>query len=218
MPPIGIKTAGFYSREGVVSAHDDELVADVCVLRCGDRTSVIAAMDLCMAPQPLVSAWRAAIASVAGTTPDHVLVNLSHTHSAGALAATQPEFAFQAELLASYEALLGGALAAAASEAVADLRRARVGGGVGHSAMGTQRREVGDDGYVFLGEVPDGPIDPAVGVVRIDDLAGSPIAILVSYGCHPVAVGPRASVASADFAAPLRAHVERTLGGTCLFL
>jgi hypothetical protein len=217
-PPIGIKTAGFYSREGVVTAHEDDLVADICVLRARDRTVVIAAMDLCMAPQPLVSRWRAAIAGVADTTPDHVLVNVSHTHSGGALAATQPEFAFQADLLASYEGMLGEALRSAAAEAVAGLRPARVGAGIGHSAMGTQRRELGDDGYVFLGEVPDGPIDPAVGVIRIDELDGTPIAILVSYGCHPVTVGPRASVASADFAAPLRALVERTLGGTCLFL
>jgi hypothetical protein len=217
-PPLGIKTAGFYSREGVVTSHEDDLVADVCLLRAGDRTVAIAALDLCMAPQPVAAEWRAAIAALAGTTPDHVLINLSHTHSSGALATTQPEFAFQSDLLASYQSMLGDALRAATIAALDGLRPARVGAGTGHSAMGMQRRELGDDGYVFLGEVPDGPIDPAVGVIRIDDLEGSPIAILVSYGCHPVTVGPRASVASADFAAPLRAHVERTLGGTCVFL
>jgi hypothetical protein len=217
-PPLGIKTAGFYSREGVVSAHEDELVADVCVLRGLDRTVVIAAMDLCMAPQPLVTRWREAIAEVAGTTAAHVLVNLSHTHSSGALASTQPEFAFQTELLTAYETMLGERLVEAAADAVSGLRPARIGAGTGNSPMGMQRRELGDDGYVFLGEVPDGPIDPTVGVVRIDDVDGTPIAILVSYGCHPVTVGPRATVASADFAAPLRALVERTLGGTCLFL
>jgi hypothetical protein len=145
-------------------------------------------------------------------------VNLSHTHSSGALGSTQPEFAFQADLLSAFEAMLGERLVAAATDAVTRLRPARIGAGAGQSTMGMQRRELGDDGYVFLGEVPDGPIDPEVGVVRIDDLEGSPIAILVSYGCHPVTVGPRATVASADFAAPLRGLVERTLGGTCLFL
>ena len=57
-PPFGIKTAGFYSREGVVASIEDELVADVCVLRGMDETVVIAAMDLCMAPQALVARWR----------------------------------------------------------------------------------------------------------------------------------------------------------------
>ncbi|CAN5542766.1 hypothetical protein BH24CHL9_BH24CHL9_12670 [soil metagenome] len=217
-PPLGIKTAGFYSREGVVPGHDGELSATACVLRGRGRTVVIAALDLCMAPQAVVAAWRASMAEAASTTTDHVLVNLSHTHSSGALASTQPEFAFQRELLDEYEAMLGRQLRAATEDAVADLRAARIGAGAGRSQLGIQRRETGADGYVFLGEVPDGPIDPVVGVVRVDDLDGRPIAVLAAYGCHTVTVGPRASVASADFPGPMRDLVERTLGGTCLFL
>ena len=217
-PPLGIKTAGFYSREGVVREHDGQLSATVCVLRGLGRSLVIAAVDLCMAPQGVVASWRASMAEAAGTSPDHVLVNLSHTHSSGALASTQPEFAFQRELLEGYEAMLGRQLLAATEAAVADMRPARIGAGAGRSAIGVQRRELGADGYVFLGEVPDGPNDPVVSVVRVDDLEGRPIAILAAYGCHTVTVGPRAQVASADFPGPMRELVEGTLGGTCLFL
>jgi neutral ceramidase len=217
-PPLGIKTAGFYSREGVVTAHDGRLVATACVLRGLGETVVIAAIDLCMAPQPLAAAWRERMAEVAGTRPEHVLVNLSHTHSSGALASTQPEFEYQRDALEAYERMLGDRLVEATRAAVAALRPARIAAGEGHSRAGVQRRELGDDGYVFLGEVPDGPIDPVVGVVRVDDLDGMPIAILASYGCHTVVVGPRATVASADFAGPLRDLVEREVGGLCLFL
>jgi hypothetical protein len=217
-PPLGIKTAGFYSREGVVEAHDGDLRASVCVLRGRGETVAIAAVDLCMAPQSLVARWRAAIADAIGSRPEHVLVNLSHTHSSGALASTQPEFAFQQELLAAYEEMLGERLLEAASAAVGELRPARIAAGVGRSRMGVQRRERGPDGYVFLGEVPDGAIDPVVSVVRIDDLDGRAVAVLAAYGCHPVVVGPRARVASADFPGPMRELVERTIGGTCLFL
>lgn len=217
-PPLGIKTAGFYSREGVVGAIDGELSATVCVLRGMGATVAIAAVDLCMAPQALVAHWRASIAAAVGTQPDHVLINLSHTHSSAALSSTQPEFAYMQDLLDANEARLGQQLASAAEAAIADLRPARIGAGSGTSDLGVQRREVGEDGYVFLGEVPDGPTDPHVGVIRVDDLSGDPIAILTSYGCHPVSVGPRATVASADFPGPARELVERTLGGSCLFL
>jgi hypothetical protein len=71
---------------------------------------------------------------------------------------------------------------------------------------------------VFLGEVPDAPIDPAVGVIRVDDMDGNPIAILFSYGCHTVTVGPRSLVASPDFPGAAREVIERTIGGTALFL
>lgn len=217
-PPLGIKTAGFYSREGVVTELDGELNATVCVLRGLDRTVVIAAVDLCMAPQALVADWREALAAVAETTPAHVLVNLSHTHSSGAFAETQPEFEYMRPLLDEYKSMLGERLTAATEAAVADLRPARIGAAEGSSSLGIQRRELGEDGFVFLGEVADGAIDPAVSVIRVDDLDGSPIAILASYGCHTVTVGPRATVASADFPGPARDLVERTLGGTCLFL
>jgi neutral ceramidase len=217
-PPLGIKTAGFYSRESVVQAIDGELSATVCVLRGLGQTVAIAAVDLCMAPQSLVARWRSSIASAVGTEPDHVLVNLSHTHSSAALSSTQPEFAYMRDLLDLNEARLGHQLVSAAETAIAGLRPARIGARSGTSDLGVQRREVDEDGYVFLGEVPDGPIDSHVGVIRIDDLAGDPIAVLASYGCHSVCVGPHATVASADFPGPARELVEEALGGMCLFL
>jgi tryptophan 2,3-dioxygenase len=48
-PELGIKTAGFYSREGVVEEIESDLTATVAVLRSNHVTVVIAALDLCMA-------------------------------------------------------------------------------------------------------------------------------------------------------------------------
>lgn len=217
-PPLGIRTAGFSSREHVVEGIDEELSATTLVLEGLGRRVCIAAIDLCMVPQDIAMAWRSAIADAIGTEPSHVLINLSHTHSAGALLRTQPEFVDQADLLGAYQAMLDVRLVEAARAAVASLRPARIGAGSGESRIGVQRRERDADGYVVLGEVPDGPIDPVVGVVRVDDLDGRPIAILASYGCHTVAVGPRSRLASPDFPGPMRRMVEATLGGTCLFL
>lgn len=217
-PPLGIKTAGFYSREGVVTGIDGDLNATVLALRSGGETLVIAAIDLCMAPQWVVAEWRSWIASAASTRPECVLVNMSHTHSGAALAMTQPEFAFQRDLLERYRADLAARLVEATIDAIAGLEPARIAAGAGESRLGIQRRETGPDGYVFLGEVPDGPIDPVVGVLRVDRLDGTPIAIAGSYGCHTVVVGPRATVASPDFPGPMREIVEASLGGTALFL
>lgn len=217
-PPDGIRTAGFSSREAVVDGIDEELSVTVLVLEGLGRRVAIAAMDLCMVRQHVALEWRRRVADAIGTQPSHVLVNLSHTHSAGALLETQPEFEYQAELLIAYQRSLGDRLVDAATAAAGSLQPARIGASSGTSDVGVQRRERDADGYTFMGEVPDGPIDPVVGVVRVDDLAGDPIAILAAYGCHTVAVGPRATVASPDFPGPMRRMVESTLGGTCLFL
>jgi len=159
-PPLGIRTAGFSSREHVVEGIDEELSATTLVLEGLGRRVCIAAIDLCMVPQDIAMAWRSAIADAIGTEPSHVLINLSHTHSAGALLRTQPEFVDQADLLGAYQAMLEVRLVEAARAAVASLRPARIGAGSGESRIGVQRRERDADGYVVLGESPTDPSIP----------------------------------------------------------
>ena len=88
------------------------------------------------------------------------------------------------------------------------LRPARIGSGWGESAIGVYRREL-RDGRDVLGEVPDHPIDTSVGVIRVDDLDGNPIAIVFRYSAHPVTVGSRSQVASSDYPGPAREVLER---------
>ena len=92
-----------------------------------------------------------------------------------------------------------------------------MGTGWGESNIGVYRREF-RDGRDVLGEVPDHEIDSSVGVIRIDDLDGHPIATLFRYSAHPVTVGPRSMVASADFPGPAREVIENNLGGLGVFL
>ena len=98
------------------------------------------------------------------------------------------------------------------------MQPARLAHGEGKSHIGINRREMGPDGYIFLGEDPNKPIDPIVGVVRVDDLNGKPIATLFSYGCHTVVVGPNSRVSSPDFPGASREVIETALGGLSLYL
>ena len=116
-----------------------------------------------------------------------------------------------------YERDLRRWLVEAAIEADGRLRPARIGTGWGESAIGVYRREM-RDGRDVLGEVPDRPIDPSVGVLRVDDLDGNPIAVVFRYSAHPVTVGSRSQVASPDYPGPARDVLERNLGGLALFL
>ena len=222
-PPLGIKTAGFSSREGVVESIEGDLTVTTLVLASEEggrvRTKVaIVALDLCVVPLPRVHEWRGRIAEAIGIPASHVMINLNHTHSGPALPDYPPEFAFQLPMLQAYQEMMVARLVESAVEANASLPPARIVAGWGSSRIGINRREVGPDGLIFLGEVPDGEIDPAVGVVRVDDLAGRPIAILFSYGCHPVVVGPRSPVISADFPGAARQVIEQVMGGTAMFL
>lgn len=222
-PPLGIKTVGFSSREGVVEEIESDLRVSCLVLASRDgaavRTKVaVIALDLCIVPLERMAQWRRRVADAIGTPASHVMVNLNHTHSAPAIPDVPPEFDYQRPMLEAYETMMLDRMVEAAREADASLQDARVAAGRGESRIGINRREMGPDGMVFLGEVPDGEIDPSVGVIRVDDLAGRPIAVLFSYGCHPVVVGPRSAAISPDFPGAARDAVEQVLGGAAFFL
>ena len=69
----------------------------------------------------------------------------------------------------------------------------------------------------ILGWNPDGPIDRDAGVIRVDREDGSPLAVVVSFGCHPVVVGPEDPAINPDFPGPLREAVEEATGAMCVF-
>ena len=217
-PPLGIKRPGIRLFADPIQAIESDLTATVLVLAAGGSRAAIVACDLCAIPVSVVDRLRRSIAAVLDTTVEHVLVNESHTHSGPALPEFIPEPAEQAALQQAYQDEMEEAVVQAAQEAGGTLQAARIGAGWGECTIAAYRRERGPDGTDHLGEVPGAPTDPSVGVVRVDDPGGRPIATLFSYGCHPVTMGPHSHVASSDFPGAARDVVEGALGGTALFL
>jgi hypothetical protein len=130
------------------------------------------------------------------------------------LHASETQQAMQRAYCANLDSLLVGCAAMADRSLVP----ARVGSGSGSCIIGINRREAGDDGKIFLGENPDGPTDPSVGVIRVDKADGSPLAVLFSYGCHTVTMGPKNLRISPDFPGPARDLIEAATGAKALFL
>ena len=218
-PLLGTGKAGLRLFGSPIQAIESDLTATALVLGDGDTKVALIAVDLCMTSMAEAGRLRSAVADALGTPGSHVLLNLSHNHSAPAL----PDFMAMTDteedvpFRTRYERDLRRWLVEAAVEADGRLEPARIGCGWGESTIGVYRRET-RDGRDVLGEVPDHPIDPSVGVIRIDDLDGNPIAILFRYSAHPVTVGSRSQVASSDYPGPAREVLERNLGGLALFL
>ncbi len=217
-PPLGINKAGLRLFADPIQAVESDLTATVLVLSSRETKIAIIACDLIVIPTVTAFEARRLVGEAIGTPPSHVLLNFSHNHSSPALPGWTVDPPDQARRKANYQKKLCGWLVDAAQEADQKLEPARVGAGWGESYIGVYRRETGPDGRDVLGEVPSHPIDPAVGVIRVDDLEGQPIAVLFSYGCHPVTVGPLSMVASTDFPGPARQVVENCLGGMAMFL
>jgi neutral ceramidase len=121
-----------------------------------------------------------------------------------------------------YFYLLPRLIGSAAAMAVLRQRPARVGAASGNSHININRREMLPDGTLsglpFLGRNPNGITDREVGVLRVDDaVSGKPIAVLLSYACHPVVLGPNLEI-SADYVGYAVNFIEQTLGAGAIAL
>jgi neutral ceramidase len=101
----------------------------------------------------------------------------------------------------------------------------RIGTGKGTCYIGHNRLRINPDGTVTMmwsnpTRIPTSPVDPTVGVLRIDRLDGTPLAILVNYACHPVVIMANLRQYSADFPGVMCRTVEQAFEDRplCFFL
>jgi neutral ceramidase len=74
-------------------------------------------------------------------------------------------------------------------------------------------------GVCRLGNNPNGPIDDAVGILRIDKISGQPKAILVNYACHGTSLGGRNNKISPEWNGHMLNYIEENIPGiTGLFI
>jgi hypothetical protein len=85
----------------------------------------------------------------------------------------------------------------------------------------TRESWVSDDHYLCENpdRIPFGPVDPEVGVIKIEDTKGQPRAIIMNYACHADVVCQNYAV-SADYPGVACRKVEEAFGTnlTCLFV
>lgn len=218
-PPPGVEMWGYTNRGSGATAALDPLYARILVLDDGRVRAAIVALDLGRTFGPAqMDRVRNRVRSSNGVRD--VIFIASHTHSGPVI-----EDYYDGGAIPDWEQRALDLIAAGIGEAAGRLADARIGAAVGQAILGHNRRLVEPDGSVRMlwrnatGQ-PTGVIDPAVGVIRIDDGNGRPLAVLVNYACHPVVFGPDNLRYSADFPGAMASLVEREMGGgaVCFFL
>src|SRR5262249_35856664 len=148
-----------------------------------------------------------------------VLINFNHTHSGPVVPDYMPyEEPKQLAIQTRHAEEMLARLEKACREAVANLQPARLAIGWGECRGNLNRRQKMPDGTVLLGEDPNGACDRSVGVLRVDKLDGSLLAVAFRYSCHTVTLGPKTNLISPDYAGTARRVVEGALGCPSLFL
>ena len=68
-------------------------------------------------------------------------------------------------------------------------------------------------GVMRLGANPNGPIDDAVQIVRVDKSDGKPLAVMIHYACHGTSLGGRNSKISGEWMGRMQEYVEKQFPG-----
>jgi len=213
-PPVGYPMGGYTARKGPSTGINDPLYATALVFQTGGLTIAIVSCDLRSFPSERVIA-KARERKLA----DHVLIAATHNHSGPMTWEDKAWPSREHSWFAETEEKILHAI----EDATKKMFIARVAAGFGKIYLGHNRRKVEPDGKLTMfwrnaEKVPTSPIDPTVGVIRVDDESGKPQAIIVNYACHAVILGPDNRMISADYPGYLARRVEREFGDVlCLF-
>lgn len=95
---------------------------------------------------------------------------------------------------------------------------AKLGVGWGFSNANINRRAIDENGNASLGLNPDLPTDKRIGLLRIDKLDGSPIALIVNYPMHGTVLGPSNLKISGDAPGIVSEYVEQKIGAPMVYI
>jgi neutral ceramidase len=213
-PAIGNWLLGFAGRDSGCTSIHDELYATTLVLEAGGQRLAIVSCDLLFLHPRIVSQVREIVEATTGIPGRNVMLCCTHTHSGPPGFATEQSHPIDKAYVAHLPYRIAGAVRLACD----NLTPARLGHANGKATIGINRRQVIGPGKTIIGENLEGPVDRTVGVLRVDNMDGKPLAVLVNYACHPVILGPPSLAVSADYIGQTRANVEAATGAPMLFI
>ncbi len=216
-PPLGIPIAGYF-KERFADGILDDLEVVAMAIASGEKTVLLMTIDHCGIGKEYLTPWREEIAEKTGIDAKAIFIHATHTHQGPILDKNNPH-----PLIRDYEKYLGKRVVDAAVAALADLKPAKMGIGVGEAKNvafvrrfrmkdGTAKTNPGVNNPDIV--APIGDVDERVNVLRFDREDAQGI-VLVNFGNHPDVVG--GNKISGDWPAMTRRFVEHCLGTACIF-
>lgn len=147
------------------------------------------------------------------------------THTHGAPEVGHPGLAmlflsdrYEHESNPEYSEFFKDALIEGIKEAKSKLVPARLGVGTGASMANVNRRQFTPEGQCHLGINPDGAVDRQIGLIRLEQLDSTPIAMVANYAMHGTVLGGGNCLITADAPGVVAEYVESHMGAPMLYI
>jgi hypothetical protein len=194
--PRGTPMGGYADRKGPSTGTLDPLTISALALSAGDAELVIVSVDLVAVDEALSQR----IADAAGIDRAALLLAASHTHSGPAGVSTPLHPAIPDKI----DQLSRGSKVLLSKWRIDEARALRAPSTVslGRSSLAGLAANRND---------ADGPHDPTVSVLTVRNEAGSPVAIVIHWACHPTILSAKNRRISADFPGAMGRHLRALL-------
>lgn len=201
---------GYGARHAMLSQGTaNPLMAKAVVIEAGEEQLAIVGMDIGRGPTtPMMEQIRKAVAEKAGV--GHVMIAGSHTHHGPVIELTDRDGFGKGKFddAVAYSKRLPELLIEAIVEAKESAVPARIGVAKKNVEMNRNRHTK---------RTPK-PTDPMLAVIRFDDAAGKPIAVIANFAAHPVTMDTMILKFSADYPGALQNRVEASMKTNCVFM
>jgi neutral ceramidase len=201
---------GYGERHAILSQGTAEpLMAKAVVIEAGNERLAIVGIDIGRGPTTaMMKQIREAVSEKAGV--GHVMISGSHTHHGPVIELTDREGFGKGKFddAVAYSKRLPELLIEAVVEAKNSAVPARIGVAKKNLELNRNRHT----------KRTLKPTDPMLAVVRFDDAAGKPIAVVVNFAAHPVTMDTMVLKFSPDYPGALQNRVEQSMQTNCIFM
>ena len=213
-PTEPIRLNGYGGRREPSSGVAQKLWAKALVIG-KDNPSVIITTDLIGVPDWLTRHVRSELAKSYDVQPAQVALCATHTHTGPTVKGILEDI-FMAPIppdhmaaIDRYAEQLKLKVLEAARQALDTRRAGKLHWGVGKADFAINRRNMKDGKWIGFGEVPDGPVDHSLPLMRVTDSKGNIVALLVNYACHCTTLGGNYNQIHGDWAGEAAARIEK---------
>ncbi len=201
-PEAGCPLTGFIDRTEPSRDVRDDLFARLVMLEHAGTRAALVTVDMLGTDIPTATEIRRKLAAIIQTTPDHILLNASHTHAGPATIELEGVAPANRDFLARLD------------EALCDLARQAM---VSHQPARLIHRRGIAPGVATIRRWPgQGPashdLDATLDVLSLERESGDAIGHVVCFACHAVAAGKTLSL-SADYPGVMVRRLRESLGG-----